>query len=303
MSIWQSRSFRFAAVKFPNCTAEEWREHVRSAEAMGYDVIPALDLPNGLSPLPLLLAAAQESSSMRLTSLIINPSFWHPELLARELATIDQLTGGRLEIGLGAGNVQAGPWDGPLLVDEPVRRTARLRHTIDALKRAFADDARTPQVVQKPHPPILVAGAADGLVKLAAAEADAYQVSGPFPRPVLPPGVPPLVSAENFAGRIELLRSAAGDRGDDIEISIGADLILTDDREEWATTLQKTHTYMSVEDILDSPKIMVGTEDEVVEQLLRNRERYGLTYYAINHPPEFAPILKRLKSLSAAAPV
>jgi len=289
------RPFRFAAVKFPSCTPAEWKEHAKKSESLGYDVIPALDLPNGISPLPSLLAAADVTSKIRLTTLIVNPSFWHPELLVREVATVDEFSDGRLEVGLGAGNVQAGEWRDGLLVAEPKARLARLRHTVKAVKQGLSDSDRTPAPVQKPHPPILIAGAADGMVKLAAEEADAYQVSGPYPRPKLPPGVPPLVTAENMESRVSLLREHAGDRAKDIEISIGADLILTEDRRAAAEKIAETHTYITVDDILDSPKIMIGTEDEVVEQLLKNRERFGLTYYAINHPIEFAPILAKLK--------
>jgi probable F420-dependent oxidoreductase len=265
---------------------------------MGYDVVPALDLPGGLSPFPALVAAADATSTIRLTTLIINPSFWHPELLFREIATVDEFSGGRLEIGLGAGNVQAGSWDGPLLVPEPVARTARLRHTINVLKDAMASNDRTPAIVQKPRPPILIAGASDGMVRLAAKEADTFQVSGPFPRPKTPEGVPPLVTAADFDSRVSLLHEAAGARADEIEISVGADLVLTEDREATATKLHETHSYLTVADILDSPKLMIGTEDEVAEQLLRNRERFGLSYYAINHPKEFAPILARLKGMT-----
>jgi probable F420-dependent oxidoreductase len=204
-----------------------WRDLARKVEDLGFSTLLAADHLGAASPFEPLVVAAGATERLRVGTLVINNDFQQPLLLAREAATVDRLTDGRLELGLGSG------WNKPefdllgLDYDPPATRAARLHGAIRSMKQAWAGDPRVgsgersrpavPIPAQHPHPPIQIGGNGDAILTLVANEADIVGFTGSTWRGdrMRPTGV----SAEAIEERISFVRAAAGDRADDLELS------------------------------------------------------------------------------------
>jgi probable F420-dependent oxidoreductase len=313
--------FRFSFNVSDIGSGEEFAETCRRAEAYGYDTVFAADHLGAEAPFPTLVAAAAATERMRVGTLVLNAAFWNPALLAREVITTDQLTGGRLELGLGAGHMKwefdaAGiPW-------EPFgARADRLEATVRELGRLFAADRypqrtetreafglRVPRPVQRhgfdgAGPPLLVGGTGDRILRIAADHADIIGVAGVYQVKGRPPGTFRLGTAEDAAERVRYARACAGERADAVEWQVLIQLVLpADDRHAAAERLVERYgETMTVEELLDTPFVLIGTEEEMAAQILRDRERFGFTYYTVHGPymDAFAPVLERVRALAA----
>jgi probable F420-dependent oxidoreductase len=279
------RPFRFASMAAPSSPFAQLVEEARAAEAAGFDLLVMPDFPVTASPIVTLAALAAQTSSLRFSPLVVNAGLWRTDLLVREFMSADQISGGRVEIGLGAG---VGPG--------PARPVGHLRETLTALRASLEEEANPPGWVSTP--PILVGGAGDNLLRAAGELADIVGFSGPFPHPAgLQPGRIPLLSPAAALDRIAVVREAAGERFDQIELNVGAEVHITDDRRAAAEEAHRIHPYLDPEEILASPKFLAGSTEEIAEQLLAHRERFGLTYFATLgiSPAEFAPVIAALR--------
>lgn len=278
---------RFGAALRPTASPDDWRAKARSAEALGYDIVYRSDLPGMPSPLPALVAAAGATERIRVGTAVLNVGFWHPQLLARELATVDQLTGGRLEIGLGSGEWQIDTLDTPLVNPIARDRFARLTRVIDDIRRIADGPESTVQFLQWPHPPLMIAGVGDRLLRYAVRNVDTINL-GLSPRePIGPlPAGPPLVDRATAAERFGFVNAEATEQGRAIELSLPVlQVIVTEDRRAAAERLHATSaSYLSVNDILESPKALIGTIPEMARQVRDQRERFGLSHYIIPEP-------------------
>src|SRR4051794_23907837 len=160
------RSFRFGVNLLTSAPADEWRAKCRRAEELGYDVILVPDHLGMVAPFPALVAAAEATERPRLGTFVLNAGFWNPALLAREVATTDALTGGRLELGLGAGYVQAEHDSAGLPYGSPGERVDHLRRTVDEVERLLGSPDHQPQPVQKPRVPLMIGGNGDRVLRL-----------------------------------------------------------------------------------------------------------------------------------------
>jgi probable F420-dependent oxidoreductase len=276
------RPFRFAAVAAPSTP---FAQLVEDAEAAGVDLLVLPDFPVTVSPIVTLAGLAAHTSTLRFSPLVVNAGLWRPDLLVREFMSADQVSGGRVEIGLGAG---VGPG--------PARPVGHLRETLTALRASLEEEANPPGWVSTP--PILVGGSGDNLLRAAGELADSVGFAGPFPRPDgLQPGRIPLLSPAAALDRIAVVREAAGERFDQIELNVGAEVHITRDRQAAAAEAHRIHPYLGPEEILASPKFLAGSTEEIAEQLLAHRERFGLTYFATLEIPaaEFAPVIAALR--------
>jgi probable F420-dependent oxidoreductase len=167
-----SRPFRFGASMIVPAPAGEWRAKCRRAEELGYDVILVPDHLGMVAPFPALVAAAEATERPRLDTFVLSAGFWNPAPLAREVATTDALTGGRLELGLGAGYVQAEHDTAGLPYGSPGERVDHLRRTVDELERLLGSPDHQPQSAQKPRVPLMIGGNGDRMLRLTAERAD-----------------------------------------------------------------------------------------------------------------------------------
>ena len=309
------REFRFSSNIFGLRSRADFVALCRRAESHGYDAIFAADHLGLAAPFGTLVAAADATSRLRVGTLVLNAPFWNPALLAREIATTDILTDGRLEVGLGAGHMKW-EFDEAGIAWEPFgARAGKLAATIAELTRLFAADgyeqqAKSREVLGYPPlrpvqrrgfggygPPLLVGGTGERVLKIAADHADIVAVAGAYQLKGQPPGVFRLGTAAETDERVAFARAAAGPRADEIEWhALIQAVFITDDRERTAAALEERWAETAA-NILDTPFLLIGTVDEIAAQIRANRDRYGFTYYTVHEPylDTFAPVIAALK--------
>lgn len=304
----ERRPFRFG-VGIPGSIGDhgEVLEIARRAEAAGASVLVAFDHLGAWGAMPRLVAAAQ-ATSLRIGPLVLNNDLRHPTVLAQELATVDAMTDGRLEIGLGAGWNRTEYEAAGLRFDPPAQRLRRMRASLAMLRQALsagiidheADDAYPaihqaglPTSVQRPHPPFLVGGGGPKLLAFAAREA---QIIGLDPRS-LPGGGgdPEDITADAIERKVGWIREAAGDRWAELELTIH---VWQTDPELHTRTgpPPPRHHGISEEELPKSPHYLVGDTQQMVEALLARRERWGISYvtFGAEHLPVLEPVMARL---------
>lgn len=294
-----THAFRFGVVAAAARTGEEWTSKARRVESLGYAILGTPDgLRYTLAPLPALTAAAAATRSLRVGTYVIANDFRNPVLLAKEAATVDLLSGGRFELGLGAGRPAAAE-DNRMLglpFDSGAVRVARLEESLRLLKSLLAGQAAsassshyavvqaevTPRPVQQPHPPILVAGSGRRLLSLAAREADIVAL-----------GVPPLEPEAALGEKIGWLREAAGSRFDQLELNLNLMAVGQQVPRYVAGQLGLTADGLAR---AGSVSALVGTTEEMCATLLRRRETLGISYVMVSDElmEALAPVVERL---------
>lgn len=246
----------------------------------------------------MLVAAADATERLRVGTLVLNVGFWNPSLLAREAATTDQLTGGRLELGLGAGHMKS-EFDAAGIPWQPFgERTHRLSATIDEVDKLFADEANGYDTVQRPRPPLLIAGTGERVLQVAAEHADIVGYGGTLQVPGEPPGTFRIATATEMDERVGFFRTHAGERADGIEANALVQLVeITGDRRAAAEKLLADYgPGLTLDELLEAPTLLIGTEPQIVEQLRERRDRFGFSYICVHeqYMETFGPIIEAL---------
>src|SRR5215475_1327274 len=317
------RPFRFlgvAATSFVD--ARQLAGTARRAESIGYSSLVLPDHVIGqLAPVPVLAAVAAVTERIRVGTFVCNVDLRHPAVLAHEFATLDVLSGGRAENGIGAG------WNRPeydaigLPFDRVPTRVARLGEAIAILKGCFSDGPFSfagehytvaghdgePKPVQRPHPPLLVGGGGRRTLTLAAQQADTI---GLAPRPMLaarnaqgPLGVDPRsLTAAATEEKIGWIRAAAGDRFGRLELNTypsGGPVVVTNharaEAQDRADRLRAlTGVEITAEEVLDSPHVFIGSIDGLTRKFVELRERFGISSILLDEIDDLAPVVERL---------
>lgn len=304
------RRFRFG-VQIANATSrKDWLEKIRKVEDLGYSSVFMPDhFTEQLGPVPALVSAA-ENSNLRVGTLVLDNDYKHPVVLAKELATIDLLSEGRLELGIGAGWMRSDYDQSGMTYDPPAVRVDRFEEGLAILKSSFADGPFSfdgkhynvtnyeghPKPVQKPHPPILIGAGGKRMLGIAAREADIVGIN-----PNLAPGevnaeVGRDGTAERADAKLAWVREAAGDRFAEIEFNTLIYIaVVTDDRLGAAGNFAPMFG-LSAEEALDVPNALVGTVEEMSEDLEKRRERWALSYYVVGEGvmEDVAPLVERM---------
>jgi probable F420-dependent oxidoreductase len=303
------RPFRFGVIGNSARSREEWAEKARKAEALGFSTLLMWDHFNDqLAPLPALLAAADATTTLRLAPAVLSNDYRHPVLLAKEAATIDLLSGGRFELGLGAGWNRDEYQRAGLPFDPPAVRVERLEESVQVIKGLFADGPLTfrgqhytvtglhghPRPLQQPHPPLMIGGARRRMLELAAREADIVA----FATKVDADGTLDFVDSTGPAidRKLGWVREAAGPRFASLELHIHVGgVIITSQRQQTAEQMAGS-VGLTGEQLLDCLQALIGSVDEIIEDLLRRREIYGISYISVDEGfmDALAPIVARL---------
>ena len=306
------KPFRFGVGVGPSRSRAEWAEKARRLEDLGYDTLTVPDhLADFFAPMPALGSAAEATTTLRVGTNVLNNDFRHPVLVAREAATVDLLTGGRLQLGLGAGHMQSEYDQAGLSFDRGSIRVERLAEAVAVIKgllggeqvtfagRHYRVTAHTihPLPVQRPHPPIVVSGNGRQLLTLAAHKADIVGLSGiTFRRG----GTAPDLSGWKVSGvdeRARLIRKVSGDRYAGLELNVLVQrVVVTDDRLEVAEELASRWNQLSPDEILQSPYVLIGSVNQMIDDLQARRERWGISYFTVFEPymEAFAPVVAQL---------
>ncbi len=277
--------FRFGVNFLEAASGSQWADKCRHAEALGYDVLLVPDHLGWPAPFPSLVAAAEATTRPRVGTFVLNAGFWNPVLLAREIATTDRLTGGRLEVGLGTGYVRAEFDDARIPFGTAGSRVDHLEHTVGVLDRLLTDPSHTPRPEQRPRPPLLLGGNGNRMLRLAARTADIAAFSGAEQAPGAPDGTLRLLDADRLEERVRGHQEYAREHGADPELNILVQhVLITDDRSAHAPQMQPYAPHLTPEELSRVPALLYGTVGEIVAQLWAHRERYGFTYVTVLEP-------------------
>jgi probable F420-dependent oxidoreductase len=303
--------FRFGVEMMEPFAGMSWADSARELEALGYSALHAPDhFDEGLGPITAMAAAAAATTELTVATAVFAADFRHPAVLARELASIDVLSEGRLEVGLGAGyQVNDYRWSG-IPMDPPKVRVDRMIEYVAVLRGLFADGPFTYQgehfqidaLDGTPHPhtpggpPIFVAGGGPRMLRFAARYADIVGVN-----PSLPTSERRADAArDGVAARIDekfaLIHEAAGERYEDLVFHGWLQAARVTDDGRGAAAEIGAALGLDPDDVLGSPFVLVGSASEIVARLQERRERWGYSYYTVQQPAarEFAQVIAAL---------
>ncbi|MER6082920.1 TIGR03621 family F420-dependent LLM class oxidoreductase [Streptomyces sp. NPDC001833] len=282
------RPFRFGVNLLTPASAGEWRAKCRRAEELGYDVVLVPDHLGMPAPFPALVAAAEATVRPRLGTFVLNAGFWNPVLLAREVATAADLTGGRLELGLGTGYVQAEHDRAGLPFGSPRERVDHLRRTVEELLKP--DGAGVP---------LLIGGNGDRMLRLTAEHADIAAFTGARLVPGNREGRLDPVTAGELDERVARYGELAAARAEAAERNLLIQIVaITDDPAAALGPLLERRPELTLEQALALPTVLVGTLEEVTGRVRGLRDRYGFSYLTVLEPSmeAFAPVLTALSA-------
>jgi len=308
MSDASFRGFRFG-LQLWEADPSGLRRKARLAEEAGFDVLLVGDhVDDGWAPLPILADLAAITDRIRLGTLVLNNDLRHPVLLAQEVTTLDHMSGGRFELGLGAGH---NPHEYEAMgrpIDPPTIRKARLSESVEIL-RALLDGrqvdfvgehytVRQAQVraAAQDHLPILVAANGSRILAHAAQHADVIGLSG-LGR-TLPDGNHHEVrwAPIRLDEQVAVIREAAGERWEALELNVLVQRVeITRHRRKAAKDLAARIPGLTVEDALETPFLALGTHAEIADQLLAARARWGISYVAARDASALAPVIERIR--------
>src|SRR5262249_39046768 len=313
-----SRGFPFGVINEHMQTADAWYDAARRTEQLGYSTFLIRDhffpdhFGDQFAPFAALTAAASVTKTMRVGSLVIANDFRHPVILAKEAATLDLLCGGRFELGLGAGFMEAEYGKAGLPFDPPGVRVGRLTEAVAVLKGLFAEGPFTlhgqhyrvdnldgyPKPVQRPHPPIHIGAGSRRVLMLAGREANTVGLLNTSTRTGTLLDDPVERLAETVKQKLAWVREGAAGRFAGIELSMTIIIVISDDREHAAQTLINARNWDSVttEEVLDMPSIFIGTIGGICDEMEARRERLGISYYIVPDRLRevLAPVVARL---------
>ena len=300
------REFRFGTIAKNARTAREFAGFARHVEDLGYSTffMPDHFVDHPLAPIPGIAAAAAATTTLRVGTLVLGNDYRHPVVLANEAATIDVLSDGRLELGLGAGWMTADYEQGGFALDSASTRIARLDESLRVIKGLMADGPFTfagehyaiagldgePKPVQRPHPPIIVGGGGPRILAVAAEHAQIVGINANLKAGAgTHPDTVHSLTAVATDEKLARLRAAAGQRYEELEIQTLTGFVhVTEDRDAVATGIA-SHFGVDPGVALETPAVLVGTVDQMCDELLARRERWQMSYVVV--PEEFADVL------------
>ncbi|MDZ4719234.1 MAG: TIGR03621 family F420-dependent LLM class oxidoreductase [Roseiflexaceae bacterium] len=310
--------FRFGVINEQIPAPADWFATVGQIEQLGYATLLIRDhfiadvFGDQLGPIAALAAAAAATTTLRVGTLVFDNDYRHPVLLAKECATIDYLSGGRFELGIGAGWLRAEYDQAGMPFETAGVRIDRFEEGLQVIKGMWADEPLTftgkhyriealngtPKPLQQPHPPILIGGGQRRMLTLAGREADIVSI---LTTSVASGAMVQVMSERTPDGvrqKLAWVRAGAGERFPEIELSLIPSIVITDTRR--ATTEAFIHSRswdgVSVENVWAMPSVLIGSVEQIVDELQQRRDEYGFSYYVIGDDmaEQCAPIVARL---------
>ncbi|MCP3935262.1 MAG: TIGR03621 family F420-dependent LLM class oxidoreductase [Actinomycetia bacterium] len=300
--------FRFGIQASRATSLSEWTEIARKVEDLGYSTLTMADhFDDHLAIGPALATAAAATSHLRLGTVVFCNDFRHPAMLAKEVATLDLLSEGRIEFGLGAGWMTADYEGTGLTLDRPGVRIERMLESLEICRGLFGSDpvnfegdhytitdlTGSPQPVQPGGPPILIGGGGPRMLRLAGRHADIVGINFNLNPGVFSPDLGVDAVPERADQKIAWVKEGASDRWGDLEVQVRIHLaVITDDREGTAAALGPAFG-LTVDEALGTPFALVGTAEQIADDLIARRERWGISYVTVGLESldDFAPVV------------
>ncbi len=308
----QQHPFRFGVAAESAPSREQWIALVRKTEELGYATFLLADhYVNEFPPIAALMSAADATTTLRVGTFVFDNDFRHPALLAKEIATLDLLSGGRFEMGIGAGWHQPEYQQAGIAFDPAGVRISRMEEALQIIRSFFTEETVTfagnhytitglkasPKPLQRPHPPIFIGGGGKRLLTIAGREAD---IIGVHVRVKDDGTVDPSERTETaLARKIEWIRQAAEARFKKIELNILiSGVVITEDQQQAAEHFarERARPGTTAQQVLASPYLLFGSVDQIIERLQRLREQFGISYFVVgdDYMDALAPVVAQL---------
>jgi len=301
--------FRFAAKAVAAESASDWTAQVREAENLGYASLLLDDhFNNQISPIPALMAAADATDSITLGTAVLGVDFRNPVLLAREAATIDLLSDGRLELGLGAGWLNTDYSAAGIVQDPAAIRIERLSEAVDIIRAVWQTTpfhfrgrhyniGESTGYPKPPSPiPLLIGGGGQKILTLAARKADIVSVNAKVIGRSSNARTIATASVDAIEERLGWVRESAGDRFGDIELHLQVYVAIVTDH--YYRTVEEVAVSMEAEPelVMTSPHFQIGSVQEICDGLIAMRERWGISYVGFEPAAtrQIVPVLEQL---------
>lgn len=303
--------FRFGLQSRGPASAKGWAELARKVEGLGWSTLTVADHLDGpLAPIPAVVAAAAATTTLRVGTMVLANDFRHPVMLAKEAATVDVLSEGRFELGIGAGWMTADYEQAGIPLERPGVRIDRLTEAVTVLRGAWSnahftfggDHYSTTDLDGQPKPftpggpTLVIGGGGERVLRLAAREADVVAINVNLSAGVMDERAYPGGTPEATDRKLAWIRDAAGDRFEQIELQSRIHLaMVTDDRARMIDELSPAFG-LTAEQAAHTPHALVGSIDEICDQLVERRERWGISYVGLSADQldAFAPVIHRL---------
>lgn len=306
------KPFRFGIQAASQPDRASWINLAQRAESSGFDVLTMPDhFTDQLAPIPALMTAADCTTSLRVGALVWDNDYKHPVVLAKELATMDVLSGGRLELGLGAGWMISDYEQSGITYDRPGVRIDRFIEGLDVIRGCMSTESFSysgkhytisnynglPKPIQAPLPPILIGGGGKRVLTYASQHADIVGINATLTAGTVGPEVFATMSAAAVDDKVAIVRNAAGSRADKIEMNIRAFMVnITDDAQG---AIRRLASAMHVDEsmIAETPFALIGPPSKLIDDLVARRERWGFSYVIVGGDDidKFAPVVAALR--------
>ncbi|WNG92103.1 TIGR03621 family F420-dependent LLM class oxidoreductase [Mycobacterium sp. ITM-2016-00318] len=271
-----TKDFRFGVGLRAAKSLSSVQDEARRAEALGFDVLHLPDHIGAPAPFPTLMAAATATTRLRMGTFVLNACFYKPALLARDVEALRDLSGGRFELGLGAGYAQH------------EFKAAELRYPSARERVEYVGHVTEYMGEHMPDVPVLIAGNGDRLLTVAARHADIIGLTG---------GQPITEAADPLAERVEFVRRAAGDRFDDLEFNIAITALPRDGSGHPDLSItRRALPHMSDEELLATPAVLSGSTRDIADTIRGYRDTYGVSYLIVQdkHAEAFSKVIAEL---------
>lgn len=305
------KPFRFGIQASSAPDRRSWVDLAKRAEDLGYSALTMPDhFTDQLAPMPALMSAADATTTLRIGALVWDNDYKHPVVFAKEIATMDVLSGGRVELGIGAGWMRTDYDQAGIDYDEPKVRIDRMIEAVSVIRGCMAPGPYSfsgthyritaydglPKPLQQPHPPLLIGGGGPRMLRYAAREADIVGINPTLTAGAVGPEAIANMTAEAVDEKVAIVRQAGAHRLDAIEFNIRAFLVnVTDDRDGAVDMLTKAMG-VSPDMVRNSPFALIGPPEQLIEDLLARRERWGFSYVIVGGEDvdTFAPVVAAL---------
>ncbi len=303
--------FRFAVQTSHAPDAATWRARARDVEAMGYSTLYVPDhFGEQWGPFVALATAAEATERLTVGALVFDNDFRHPMELAKEVATLDLVTEGRVEFGLGAGWMRTDYEQSGIPYDEPGVRVDRMAEALTVLKGLWSGQpvdftgehytlsqaVGQPLPHTRPHPRICVGGGSKRVLSIAAREADIVGFNTSLRSGAADQAAAAAAVPERFDQRVQWVRDAAGDRFGELEMQCHTSFVMVAPNRREVAEGMASMFGVDPDVALDIPIVLAGTVEELCEDLQRRRERWGFSYWVVSSDAmaAFAPVVERL---------
>src|SRR5687767_9939717 len=294
-----TKPFRFAVQTSSAADGKTWRELARKIEDLGYSTLFIPDhFGDQWGPIVGMTIAAEATERLNVGALVLDNDYRHPVVLAKEIATLDLASEGRVEFGIGAGWMKSDYDESGMAYDRPGVRIDRMVEGLTVMKQLWRDGSATfegehytikaaqgqPRPASATSPKIVIGGGGRKVLSVAAREADIIGVNPNLNAGYVGPEVAASSKGDLYRERIQWIREAAGDRFDDLELQCLTFMVqFTDDRQQAYENLAPMFG-LTPQEAMDVPIALAGTVDEIVETLQQRREEYGFSYVVVHEP-------------------